>query len=228
MLNETGVTILRDGTTAVNVGPIVAALRFLTEGRGEDRGTDEHGKPLPDLMSLAFDVVQSIILGGRKAEFFRRVKQELDDAAEASGQSSLVLARRAERMERPSGPTALDDAADELRALLARAGQLPIESEAASDVKQALDCFRDFGADRWVSATSQLLVAVRALAPSLAPLSTAEPTPRRKKTKGRARKVQSSAPESSRARKKAPSKKASRQSPRRQRAAPKKKRTRRA
>ncbi len=183
VLNETGVTTLRDGTTAVNVGPIVAALHFLTEGRGEDRGTDEHGQPLPDLMSLAFDVVQSIILGGRKAEFFRRVKQELDAFSEAAGQSSLTLAKRAERVERPAGPSALDDAADELRALLGRAGQLALDADATGDVKQALESFRDFGADRWVSATAQLLIAARALAPSLR----TEPPPAARKTRPKRR-----------------------------------------
>jgi hypothetical protein len=183
VLKETGVTVLRDGTTAVNVGPIVAALRFLTEGRGEDRGTDEHGRPLPDLMSLAFDVVQSIILGGRKAEFFRRVKRELDELSEASGQSSLVLAKRAERALSPSGPSALDDAADELKALLGRVGQLPLDEGVASDATRALESFRGFGADRWVSATTQLLVAVRALTPTLSGTK-AEPKPRRGSGKG--------------------------------------------
>jgi hypothetical protein len=165
VLRETGVTALRDGTTAVNVGPIVAALNFLTEGRGEDRGTDEHGRPLPDLMSLAFDVVQAIILGGRKAEFFRRVKLELDAFADAAGQSSLMLAKRARRVERPAEPTALDDAADRLQALLGQLSQLSLDEEKARDVQQALEAFREFGADRWVSATAQLLVAAGALTP---------------------------------------------------------------
>ncbi len=81
LLSETGVESLPDGSTAVNVGPIVRALKFLTEGRGDDRGTDETGSPLPDLMSLAFDVVESIILGGRKADYFRQVKRDLESQA---------------------------------------------------------------------------------------------------------------------------------------------------
>ena len=72
LLTETGVAQWPDGSSAINVGPIVRAMAFLTEGRGDDRGTDELGSPLPDLMSLAFDVIESIILGGRKAEFFCR------------------------------------------------------------------------------------------------------------------------------------------------------------
>lgn len=189
VLNETGVTTLRDGTVAVNVGPIVAALGFLTEGRGEDRGTDELGQPLPDLMSLAFDVVQSIIVGGRKAEFFRKVKRDLDELSEASGQSSLKLAKRAERVERPAEATALDDAADALKSLLGRAGQLSLEPDAARDLQRSLEGFRDFGADRWVSATAQLLMAMQTLGPALA-ATEPEPVPApRRKRKARSKPV---------------------------------------
>ena len=83
---------------SVNVGPIVRALKFLTEGRGDDRGTDEAGNPLPDLMSLAFDVVESIILGGRKADYFRQVKLGLEAMDDGVGRSSLGLAKHASRL----------------------------------------------------------------------------------------------------------------------------------
>jgi len=98
-LTETGVEQSPDGSTAVNVGPIVRALTFLTEGRGDDRGTDEAGNPLPDLMSLAFEVVESIIVGGRKADYFRRVKRELEAEGSGAGRSSLALAKRASRVQ---------------------------------------------------------------------------------------------------------------------------------
>lgn len=98
-LTETGVEQSPDGSTAVNVGPIVRALSFLTEGRGDDRGTDEAGNPLPDLMSLAFEVVESIIVGGRKADYFRRVKRELEAEGSGAGRSSLALAKRASRVQ---------------------------------------------------------------------------------------------------------------------------------
>lgn len=78
LLTETGVEHLPDGSAAVNVGPIVRALKFLTEGRGNDRGTDEAGNALPDLMSLAFSVVEAIILGGRKTDYFRQVMRDLE------------------------------------------------------------------------------------------------------------------------------------------------------
>lgn len=94
-LRETGIARQDDGSEAVNVGPIVAALRFLTEGRGDDRGVDESGAPLPDLLSLAFDVVKSIILGGRHADYFRQVKLELDARSESG--TSLGLAKQAVR-----------------------------------------------------------------------------------------------------------------------------------
>ncbi|RYZ04867.1 MAG: hypothetical protein EOO73_22075 [Myxococcales bacterium] len=100
LLHETGIARLDDGSEAVNVGPIVAALRFLTEGRGDDRGVDETGAPLPDLLSLAFDVVKSIILGGRHADYFRQVKRELDSRAE--GDTSLGLAKQAVRHTMPT------------------------------------------------------------------------------------------------------------------------------
>jgi hypothetical protein len=100
ILRETGIAHLDDGTEAVNVGPIVTALRFLTEGRGDDRGIDETGAPLPDLLSLAFDVVASIILGGRQADYFRQVKQELDARAESG--TSLGLAKHAARHTAPT------------------------------------------------------------------------------------------------------------------------------
>lgn len=99
-LRETGVARQDDGTEAVNVGPIVMALRFLTEGRGDDRGVDETGAPLPDLLSLAFDVVKSIILGGRHADYFRQVKQELDARSESG--TSLGLAKQAVRHTMPT------------------------------------------------------------------------------------------------------------------------------
>jgi hypothetical protein len=104
LLRETGIARLPDGSEAVNVGPIVAALGFLTEGRGEDRGTDEQGRPLPDLLSLAFDVVKSIILGGRHADYFRQVKLAFDEHAEAQGQMSLGLAKQASAVRRSAEP----------------------------------------------------------------------------------------------------------------------------
>lgn len=111
ILRETGVARQDDGSEAVNVGPIVAALRFLTEGRGDDRGVDEAGAPLPDLLSLAFDVVKSIILGGRHADYFRQVKQELDARSESG--TSLGLAKQAVRHTVPT--TALKKAGVELQ-----------------------------------------------------------------------------------------------------------------
>lgn len=115
-LNETGIARLDDGTEAVNVGPIVAALAFLTEGRGDDRGTDEAGAPLADLLSLAFDVVKSIILDGRQAEYFRQVKLDFDAQSEAGGLISLSLAKQAQRRTGPNA--ALTKAGQELRARL--------------------------------------------------------------------------------------------------------------
>jgi hypothetical protein len=99
-LAETGIEKHDDGSEAVNVGPIVAALRYLTEGRGDDRGVDETGAPQADLLSLAFDVISSIILGGRQADYFRQVKLDFD--ARREGGSSLALAKRAERHTAPT------------------------------------------------------------------------------------------------------------------------------
>lgn len=163
VLAETGVVRLPDGSSAVNVGPIVRALAFLTEGRGEDRGTDEQGRPLPDLMSLAFDVIESIILGGRKADFFRRVKVELENDGDASGSRSLGLAKRARRVQARELPTALDDAAMQLSRMLSELGSLPLPDERQQQLAQSLEAFRAFGAERWVSATAQLLSALGAL-----------------------------------------------------------------
>jgi hypothetical protein len=100
LLRETGIARLRDGREAVNVGPIVAALAFLTEGRGEDRGTEEDGTPLPDLLSLAFDVVRAIIVGGRHADYFRQVKRDFDAQSDSSTQTSLALAKQASAVRR--------------------------------------------------------------------------------------------------------------------------------
>jgi hypothetical protein len=119
LLTETGVESLPDGSTAVNVGPIVRALKFLTEGRGDDRGADEAGNPLPDLMSLAFDVVESIIVGGRKADYFRQVKRELEAHADGAGRSSLALAKHAKRVQRPEQSEALAHATSTAQATLA-------------------------------------------------------------------------------------------------------------
>ena len=163
VLRETGIARLADGSEAINVGPIVVALGFLTEGRGEDRGTDEHGTPLPDLLSLAFDVVQSIILGGRAAEYFRKVKQDFDAQSGLAARSSLALAKHAATV-RPSAPsTTLEKAAGELRTRLKQLDTLQLDDEALAELKQALQGFRDFGADRWVAATSHLLLALHAL-----------------------------------------------------------------
>ena len=110
-LAETGIEKQDDGSEAVNVGPIVAALRYLTEGRGDDRGVDETGAPQADLLSLAFDVISSIILGGRQADYFRQVKLDFD--ARREGGSSLALAKRAERHTAPTA--ALKKAGKELQ-----------------------------------------------------------------------------------------------------------------
>lgn len=130
-LTETGVARLDDGSEAVNVGPIVAALGFLTEGRGDDRGVDEHGAPLPDLLSLAFEVVKSIILGGRYADYFRRVKLDFDAAGDASA-TSISLAKHAERLTTPRA--ALLRKSQELRGRLQKleqaAAELLLEIEA--------------------------------------------------------------------------------------------------
>lgn len=162
LLTETGVEHLPDGSAAVNVGPIVRALKFLTEGRGDDRGTDEAGNPLPDLMSLAFAVVESIIVGGRKAEYFRQVMRDLE-SQDGFGRSSLALAKQARRVERAAPVTALDHAGEQLEELLVELRQTPLEGQAVHDAARALEAFKAFGADRWLSASAQLLVALSAL-----------------------------------------------------------------
>ena len=163
LLRETGVARLEDGSEAVNVGPIVVALGFLTEGRGDDRGTDEHGTPLPDLLSLAFDVVQSIILGGRPAEYFRKVKLDFDTQSALEGKSSLALAKHAATVRRSAPSSALEKAAGDLRARLKQLDELSLDEEQLAELKLALQGFRDFGAERWVAATSHLLLALNAL-----------------------------------------------------------------
>jgi hypothetical protein len=146
VLRETGIARLPDGSEAINVGPIVAALGFLTEGRGEDRGTDEQGQPLPDLLSLAFDVVKSIILGGRHADYFRRVKLAFDEHAE-EGQMSLALAKQASAVRRspaavePEPSRELGEVGLELRARLQKL------EEAVSQVALELDAL-DLGKPR--------------------------------------------------------------------------------
>ncbi len=165
LLRETGIARLDDGSEAVNVGPIVHALGFLTEGRGEDRGTDEHGTPLPDLLSLAFDVMQSIILGGRAAEYFRKVKEDFDAQSGLTGRSSLALAKQAATVRRSTPSNALEKAAVQLRARLEQLDELALAGDAQAQLHEALQGFRDFGADRWVAATSHLLLALNALEP---------------------------------------------------------------
>lgn len=120
LLRETGIARLEDGREAVNVGPIIAALGFLTEGRGADRGADENGEPLPDLLSLAFDVVKSIILGGRHADYFRQVKRDFDAHSDGGGHTSLALAKQASALRRSTADDVLEDVATELQARLQR------------------------------------------------------------------------------------------------------------
>jgi hypothetical protein len=69
-LTETGIARF-EGRELVNVGPLVQAITFLTEGR--DR---EH----PEVAILAFDVIQSIITGSRLKHFAK--------VAEASANAS--------------------------------------------------------------------------------------------------------------------------------------------
>jgi len=116
------------------VGPILAALRYLTEERGDDRGTDENGDPLPDLLSLAFEVVKSIILGGRHADFFRQVKRDFDEQAAAEG-TSLSLAKRATSARRSGPYAALAKASLELR------GRVQKLDEAAATLIQDLEAY---------------------------------------------------------------------------------------
>jgi len=187
LLSETGIARLADGSEAVNVGPIVTALGFLTEGRGDDRGTDEHGTPLPDLLSLAFDVVQSIILGGRAADYFRQVKRDFDARSELEGRSSLALAKQAAIVRHTAPSSALEKAATQLRGHLQQLDGLALDAEAQAQVSEALQGFRDFGADRWVAATSHLLLALNALEPPLSRSTRARPKTARAASKPRPR-----------------------------------------
>jgi len=137
-LTETGIARHEADGEAVNVGPIVAALRFLTEGRGDDCGIDDDGAPLPDLLSLAFDVVRSVILGGADAEYFREVKLQFDARANGRG-ASIGLARRAS-LARAAPLTAVNRANAEVRLRLKRldeaAAQLELELEALQGGKR--------------------------------------------------------------------------------------------
>jgi hypothetical protein len=128
-------------------------------------------------MSLAFDVISAIILGGRRADYFRQVKRELELQDEAAGKSSLRLAKEAKRVQGAARPTALEAAADTLQGLLLELGQAPLDEAAARDAAQALEAFRAFGAERWITAAAQLLLAARSLRGAL-PVPT-EVTPRR-------------------------------------------------
>jgi hypothetical protein len=189
LLSETGIARLKDGSEAVNVGPIVQALRFLTEGRGDDRGTDELGTPLPDLLSLAFDVVQSIIVGGRAAEFFRKVKLDFDTQSGLDGRASLALAKQAAVVRRTTPSSALEKTAGELRARIQGLNVQRLDEERQAELQQALQAFSDFGAERWVAATSQLLLALGALdeaAPAEATPTEAAPAPKPKRRARRA------------------------------------------
>jgi hypothetical protein len=132
LLTETGIARAESDHESVNVGPIVAALRFLTEGRGDDCGVDDDGAPLPDLLSLAFDVVRSIIVGGTDAEFFRETKRQFDARAGGHG-ASLGLAKRA-TLARAAPLTVVKRASAEVRMRLKQlddaAAQLDLELEA--------------------------------------------------------------------------------------------------
>lgn len=181
VLTETGIEYLPDGSMAVNVGPIIRALKFLTDGAGEDRGLDEQGNPLPDLMSLAFEVIESIIIGGRKADVFRQIKRDLDAQSGVGARSSVALAKEARRVVPTARATALDHAADELQALLVELRSLSLDEEAARELGSALEGFRSFGADRWVSATAQLLLAAKTLSVARTPAEPVRQRPRRKR-----------------------------------------------
>lgn len=206
LLRETGIARLEDGSEAVNVGPIVLALGFLTEHRGDDRGVDEHGTPLPDLLSLAFDVVQSIILGGRAAEYFRKVKQDFDAQSALEGKSSLALAKHAATVRRSAPSTALEKAAAEVRARLEQLDELPLDEEQLAQLKLALQGFRDFGAERWVAATSHLVLALNALERNQ-PSKPARRRPRKRAAAKAASAPKRPAPAKSKARAKKPAKK---------------------
>lgn len=164
LLKETGIVRLDDGTEAVNVGPIVAALGFITEGRGDDRGADEHGQPLPDLLSLAFDVVRSIIVGGRHADYFRKVKADFDAQSELDNSTSLGLAKQAQRQR--SAHAALLKAGLELQARLQKLEQaaanllLELESFGGSGASAGRDRRKSSRAKR-VRATSEPRAAIK-------------------------------------------------------------------
>jgi hypothetical protein len=120
------------------------------------------------LLSLAFDVVKSIILGGPQADYFRKVKQELDAQPALHGGASLALAKKAVTVRHRAPASALEKAAKELRAQLGKLDQLSLAEEDAHALHQAIDEFRAFGADRWVAATSHLVLALKVLGHSSA------------------------------------------------------------
>jgi len=165
VLAETGIARLDDGSEAVNVGPIIAALTFLTEGRDDARGTDKQGQPLPDLVILAFDVVQSIILGGRHAEYFRNVKKEFDARAGQSHRIALARSKQSAVVAKALPRAPLEDAAEQLRTMLKSMVDRRLREPELAQLSEAIRSFREFGADRWVAATAHLLLACSALAP---------------------------------------------------------------
>jgi hypothetical protein len=102
-------------------------------------------------------------LGGRAAEYFRKVKLDFDAQSALEGKSSLSLAKHASTVRRSAPSSALEKAAADLRARLKQLDALSLDEEQLAELKLALQGFGDFGAERWVAATSHLLLALNAL-----------------------------------------------------------------
>jgi hypothetical protein len=111
-----------------------------------------------------------------------------------------VLAKRAATVVRRGAPSsALEKAATDLRARLQALDGLALDEAQLTELQQALQSFRDFGADRWVAATSHLLQALNALDHTPKARATAVVKPRRKSS----RRAAASAPLKSNAKSKA-------------------------
>jgi hypothetical protein len=127
--------------------------------------------------------------------YFRQIKRDIEAQGEA--QSSLLLATQAKRVQPAAPVTALDHAAVALEALLTRLKSAGPDERAAQAAAQALESFRAFGSDRWLSATAQLVVALGAVGvvahpePHEEPLEPVEPAvskrtrTRKKRTKSK-------------------------------------------
>jgi hypothetical protein len=130
-LTETGIAYDLQGNELVNIGPIIAAIDWLTEGRSK-----EH----QEVSILAFEAIQSIITG-RRLGWMKEIAEDIATNRPLTYVHVMAQIQRAAQPPMGLPPAPPELAADGVRAMLA-ALERPFRDLEAKEVAHAIAAVR--------------------------------------------------------------------------------------